>query len=89
MSTTKKHPGILKMERASQMRKINDERPIPMTRKFDGITYKLVRVHLYKGQADHEANYVRDHGGLARVVPGKGRAGTQHKISGWRVYTKE
>ena len=84
-----KHPGILKMERSSQMRKINAARTIPSTKKFDGVTYHLAHSNLYKGQAEHYASAVRAHGGLARVVPGKVSAGTGGKISGWRVYTKE
>lgn len=71
------------------MRKINDARSIPLTKKFDGVTYHLAHSNLYKGQAEHYASAVREHGGLARLVPGKVGAGPNHKISGWRVYTKE
>jgi len=85
----KKHPSILKMERASQMRKINAARQVPLTRKFDGVTYHLVRTYMYKSHADREANYVREHGGLARVVPGRRVSGHAHIIAEWRVYTKE
>lgn len=59
------------------------------TRKFDGVTYHLVRAHMYKGQAQHEADYVRKHGGLARVVPGIGIAGGCKMKNCWLVYTKE
>jgi hypothetical protein len=58
-----KNPNLLKMQRQSLMRKINNDRPIPLTKKFDGVTYNLARVHMYKDQAEHEADYIRYHGG--------------------------
>lgn len=81
--------NLLKMQRQSQMRAINQAKPIPLTKKFDGVTYHLARVHMYKGQADHEAEYVREHGGMARVVKGSIGIGGGRKTYGYRVYTRE
>jgi hypothetical protein len=83
------NPKLLKMQRGSRMRAINEKREIPRTKKFGGVTYHLAYVSMYKSQADHYADAVRFKGKLARVVPGSAMAG-EHKMKNcWRVYIKE
>lgn len=80
--------NILKMQRASRMRELNEKRLVPQTKKFGGVLYRLAHVNIYKEQAEHYANAVRSKGGFARVVPGSGMAGGRKVHNCWRVYER-
>lgn len=85
------HPNLLRLQRRAQMNAINAARPIPDKKKFGGVIYHLSHVYMYKSGAEHEAEWVRNHGGMARVVEGSILVGKANpmKMNGWRVYTRE
>lgn len=62
---------------------------ISRKRKFGGVAYCLAHVNLYKNQAEHYADAVRQEGGLARVVPGSCSMGALRIKHCWRVYVME